>query len=258
MKATLGREKYLAIALASASVLLAGVLIWEWQQGLSLERDLRKLGNIPVTPVPPQNILPEFKLPPEETGFPELVSRSLFSLNRRSSAVAAKGGVSAMKKGQFVLVGVLITPRQKSALLRDVQTNKTETVAAAAVVRGMTLGDVESSRVVLRQGTDSEELILNVQTGPKPPVAGRAPTPGGLLTAAAPPPPPPAASASAASSAAAASAPAHAASGANPPASAPGGPGKPGGATSAPQAPPGAQGPPPGQPPAPPGSPPKK
>ncbi len=245
MKAAMGREKALTVALASAAVLLAGVLVWEWQQGLGLERTLRKLGTIPVTPVPPQNILPEFTLPPLETGFPEFVSRSLFSLTRRSSAVAVKGGVSAMKKGQFVLVGVLITPQQKSALLRDVQTNKTETVAKDAVVRGMTVGEVEASRVVLRQGPDSEELILNVQTAPKPPATPRAPLPGQPLTA---PPPAPAAPVSAGS---AASAPAHAASAASTAASAPGGPVKPGAAASAPQAPPGPPGtPPPGLPPA--------
>ncbi len=254
MKAAWGREKYLTVALASAAAVLAGVLLWEWQQGLGLERDLRKLGNIPITKVPPQNILPEFTLPSVDTGFPELVSRSLFSLNRRSSAIAAKGGVSAMKKGQFVLVGVLVTPQQKSALLRDVQTNKTETVAFKAVVRGMTLNEVESSRVVLQQGADSEELILNVQTGPKPPVGARPPTPGGPLTAAAPTPP-------VAPASAAVSAPAHTASGPNAPASAPGpgGPGKPGGgASTPPQAPPGPPGAPPGPGTAPPRPDPKK
>ena len=58
----------------------------------------------------------------------------------------------------------------RSALLRDVQTNKTEVVALVGVIRGITLGEVEPSRVVLRQGAESEELALNVQTAPKRPV----------------------------------------------------------------------------------------
>jgi hypothetical protein len=169
MKAAMEPGRALSIVLALCVLMLSGLLFWEWEQGLGLERDLLKMRKIPVTAVPAQKILPEFKLPDVESGFPELVSRSLFAGNRRSTAAARKGGQSVMKKGQFMLVGVLITPKQRSALLRDVQTNKTETVALVGVVRGMTLGEVESSRVVLRQGTETEELALNVQTGPKTP-----------------------------------------------------------------------------------------
>jgi hypothetical protein len=96
-----------------------------------------------------------------------------------------------MVRGQFILVGVLITPRQRSALLRDAKTNKTETVALGGVVRGMTLGEAESSRVFLHQGAETEELTLNVQTGPKPPSAAQA------QAVATPPPAPPAVQASA-------------------------------------------------------------
>ncbi len=169
MKTAIGSEKYLALAMAAAAAALAGVLLWEWDRGLGLERDLSKMRKVPVTAVPVQKILPEFTLPDAKTGFPELLSRPMFSISRRSSATGGPAG--AMKKGQFVLVGVLITPRQRSALLRDVATNKTETVALVGVLRGLTLGDVQADRVVLRQGAESEELLLNVQTGPKPPGA---------------------------------------------------------------------------------------
>ena len=169
MKVAVPKEKALAIALTMSALVLAGVLAWEWTQGLQLQQQLATLRTIPVTPVPDQKILPEFNLPDAETGFPELLSRNLFAGNRRSVAAAGKGGRSAMKKGQFVLVGVMITPQQRSALLRDVQTNKTETVALVGTVRGMTLGEVEPARVLLRQGAESEELVLNVQVGPKMP-----------------------------------------------------------------------------------------
>lgn len=169
MKVAVPKEKALAIGLTLSALLLAGVLFWEWTQGEQLQQQLSKLRAIPVTPVPAQKILPEFTLPEAEAGFPELLSRNLFAGNRRSLAVAGKGGISAMKKGQFVLVGVLISPQQRSALLRDVQTKKTETVALVGTVRGMTLGEVEPARVVLRQGAETEELILNVRAGPKLP-----------------------------------------------------------------------------------------
>ena len=183
MKATIGRDKVLSMVLTLVAFLLAGVLLWEWNQAMLLQRELLKMRNIPTVGVKPLNILPEFVLPAEEAGFPELVSRSLFSMNRRSSAMANKGAAPVMKKGQFVLVGVLITPQLSSAQLRDVQTNKAETVALNGAVRGMTVGEVGPSRVLLRQGTESEELTLNIQTGPRGPAAARAPAP----------PPPPAA-----------------------------------------------------------------
>jgi hypothetical protein len=191
MKVAMGREKYLTVVLALVALVLGGVLYWEWDQGVRLEQDLLKLRKIPVTSVPGQALLPEFTLPDAESGFPELISRSLFTVGRRSSA-GAKGGKGAMKKGQFVLVGVLITPSQRSALLRDVQTNKTETVALVGVVRGMTLGEVESSRVVLRQGAESEELVLNVQIGPKGPTAPQSMPAQQPATPVASPPLPPA------------------------------------------------------------------
>ena len=209
------KEKALSIALALSALVLAGVLFWEWTQGLQLQQQLTKLRTIPVTPVPEQKILPEFSLPEAEAGFPELLSRNLFAGNRRSVASAGKGGRGgAMKKGQFVLVGVLITPQQRSALLRDVQTNKTETVALVGVVRGITLGEVEPTRVVLRQGAETEELVLNVQAGPKLPMSpqGQPGAPTAPSAAVAPQPAPPVQPASAAS------APAHTASGPRPPA----------------------------------------
>ena len=223
MNAAIPREKALAIALVLSALVLAGVLFWEWTQGLQLQQQLTKMRTIPVTAVPAQQILPEFNLPEAEAGFPELLSRNLFAGNRRSAASAGKGGRGAMKKGQFVLVGVLITPQQRSALLRDVQTNKTETVALVGTVRGLTLGEVEPTRVVLRQGAETEELVLNVQAGPKPATPPQA---QGV-----PPAAPPAQPASAAS------APARAASGPSPQASAPAGPAKPADASSGPKPP---------------------
>jgi len=182
MKTVIGRDKVLAMALTLAALLLAGVLLWEWNEGMRLQRDLLKMKSIPAAAAKPLNILPEFALPTEEAGFPELISRSLFSVSRRSSAVAGNSGPTSMKKGQFVLVGVLITPQRSSAQLRDVQTSKAESVALNGVVRGMTVSEVGPSRVLLSQGAESEELILNVQTGPKAAIAARALAPPPLAT----------------------------------------------------------------------------
>lgn len=186
MKAAMGSKNFVTVALSVMVVLLMGLLYWEWSQGVRLERDLVKMRKIPVTPVQTKAILTEFVLPEAETGFPELISRSLFTASRRATASSVKRGIVAMKKGQFVLVGVLITPVQKSALLRDVQTKKTETVAQAGLIRGLTLGEVEPTRVVLRQGAESEELNLDVQIGssrPIPALPGAALVPAPASTA---------------------------------------------------------------------------
>ena len=175
MKVAIGRNRYLTTVLVMLTLVFAGVLVWEWDQGQRLAQELAKLRDIPITVIPGQAILPEFTLPDAKEGFPELLSRPVFAYGRRPSPNLTKGDAPAMKKGQFVLVGVLITPQNRSALLRDAQTNKTEAVAMVGVVRGLTLGEVEPGRVVLRQGAESEELILNVQTGPKGAVPARIP-----------------------------------------------------------------------------------
>lgn len=160
-------QKLLRIALLLCAALLGGVLFWEWQQGLQLERDLRTSHKIPTSVAPTISLLSEFGLPAPETGFPELLARPLFTISRRFPVVT-QGGPSAMKKGQFVLVGVLLARPQQAALLRDVQTNKTETVAVGASVRGLVLEKVAPDRVVLRQGDEVEELTLDVLRGNKP------------------------------------------------------------------------------------------
>jgi len=155
------------LVLFALSLLLAGVLWWEWEKGMELRAELLKLRMLPVTPIAPQKVLAEFSLPDMETGFSELLARPIFSVNRRPYTTAAPTDAGAMKKGQFVLVGVIVSPGQRSALLRDAITGKTERIAQSGVARGMTLNQVLPGRVVLRQGDETEELLLNAQTGPR-------------------------------------------------------------------------------------------
>jgi hypothetical protein len=190
MKVSTGPQRDLSLLLAGVALVLAGALAWEWDQGMALKLHLQQLAKVPATPVPPQLVLPEFALPDPVAGFPELTARPLFLSGRRPSDSPNSGGNGAAAKGQFVLVGVLITPQLRSALLRDTQNGKTETVAMGAVVRGLTLGDVQPDRAVLRQGADSEELPLIVQMGSRTtPAAPLAPAPPGSQATAAPMPP---------------------------------------------------------------------
>ena len=190
MKVGLFRLNPVSFALLVVAGLLIALLYWEWVQGQQLEQRLSRLRKVAPASAHTVEVLPEFALPNADTGFPELVARSMFTASRKSNAAAVKGGRAAMKKGQFVLVGVMVTPQQQSALLRDVLTNKTESISINHVVRGMTLAEVAASHVVLRLGSEFEELPLNVQTGPKGQPSLVQPQQPTVSQSAAPPPPP--------------------------------------------------------------------
>lgn len=212
----------LTVVLALAAVGLGVLLWWQWQQGLALERSLMRWRKLPSTPVAPLALAPDFRLPDAQAGFPEWLSRPLFWAGRRPMADGTKSGPTAFKKGQFLLVGVVVGPQYRGALLRDVETGKTEAVAEGAQIRGITLGDVAADRAVLRLGADTEELLLALQRGSRgagPATATPAGTPPGANAATAGPPagaaspppgaisPPPAVGTPAATGASAAEAP---------------------------------------------------
>lgn len=142
---------------------LSGVLWWQWQSGLRLESSIARWKKVPATAVPPLAIAPEFSLPDAARGFPELLARPIFQSSRRMAADPSASAPSAMKRGQFVLVGVLVSPATRAALLRDAQTGKTETVMLGAQIRGVTLAEVEAERAVLRLGAAFEDLRLALQ-----------------------------------------------------------------------------------------------
>lgn len=147
------------------AVALGGALWWEWQSGLSLESSIARWRKVPVTAVPPLAIAPEFRLPDAVHGFPELLARPIFQSSRRMAVDPSANAPSAMKRGQFVLVGVLVSPATSAALLRDAETGKTETVVLGGQVRGLTLAEVNAERAVLRLGAEFEELRLALQRG---------------------------------------------------------------------------------------------
>jgi hypothetical protein len=147
------------------AVALGGVLWWEWQAGQNLESSMARWRKIPATAVPPLAIAPEFRLPDAASGFPELLARPIFQSSRRMAVDPSANAPSAMKRGQFVLVGVLISPATSAALLRDAETGKTETVVLGAQIRGLTLAEVGAERAVLRLGAEFEDLRLALQRG---------------------------------------------------------------------------------------------
>ena len=128
-------------------------------------------------------LLPAFTLAPEGQSAPETVARPLFVPTRRPSPPAPTAAASAMKRGQFVLTGVTVTPDAAFAFLKDVASGKTQSARKGAQVGGMSIDVVEPRRVVLRQGEEIEELSLLVQVPGRvaaaaAPSAGVPPAPG--------------------------------------------------------------------------------
>lgn len=173
MNPTHGSEKTITTVVVVLCLVLVGVMLYEWQWGESFRKEISTI-RTPGAKAAPIALLPEFILPPKESAYIETLTRPIFTPSRRGNP-AAKAGKQQMKKGQFVLSGVIIVPGQRLALLRDVTTGKSERVEQGREIRGMLAERVDPTVIVLKQGDETEELVLMVQRAPLPqPTGGNA------------------------------------------------------------------------------------
>ena len=114
--------------------------------------------------------LPAFALTPLETGYRESGERPLFLPTRRPVLAVAVSQI-VMKKGQFKLTGTSVAPDMSVAYMQEVSSGKTIRVTKGQEINGIKLEIVESARVVLKQGDDSEELTLRTAASPPKPAA---------------------------------------------------------------------------------------
>lgn len=128
-----------------------------------------------VTPmkVTPIVLLSELGLPPLET-YKETTARPLFTPTRQPAppalpVTAMAAPKPAMKRGQFMLVGVTITKDKNIALLREVAGGKTVRAERGQVINGLTVEKVEPEKVTLRFEGETEEVVLKIATGPRLP-----------------------------------------------------------------------------------------
>ena len=112
--------------------------------------------------------LPAFNLPSLDSAFRESGERPLFTPTRRPSAVNL-ASAPVMKKGQFKLSGTSVNNDLTVAFLLETATGKTVRVTKGKEVNGMTLDAVEPDRVVLKQGDETEELVLRTAASPPAP-----------------------------------------------------------------------------------------
>ena len=116
------------------------------------------------------SLLPAFGLPPLDVAFKETAERPLFLPTRRPVPVATGSTAPAMVKGRFRLAGTVLNQDLPIVFLVEIATGKGMRVAKGAeiVSTGITVASVDGSRVVLKQGEETEELTL--RTAASPPV----------------------------------------------------------------------------------------
>lgn len=166
------------------------------------------------------SLQPEFALLSLDKSYTEILTRPLFVSNRRplppkfvpnqhsaSSVstrrsrpllapsspplvpVAIEPPKPAMRKGQFVLDGIIITKDKNIALLREVASRKMVRVELGQEINGMQVEKLDRDKITFKQGDEREEIILKIKTVSGP--AGKSGSPHTPAQLAAPTTPPP-------------------------------------------------------------------
>ena len=181
-------------------LLLVMTLLLIWTIGTELGWGDRV--NVPLPQPKPQKIRPavlplqpEFALLSLNHSYTEILARPLFVSSRRPlppKFVPRQGSASSvsthrlpppppplpvpveppkptMRKGQFILDGIIITKDKNIALLREVATRKMVRVELGQEINGMQIEKLERDKITFKQGDEHEELVLKIKTGPSQP-----------------------------------------------------------------------------------------
>jgi general secretion pathway protein N len=130
-------------------------------------------------------LLPQLSAVAPEQEYAQMTARPLFTPTRRPAPAQVVVAQSAIQRGQFVLLGVIITNDLRIAMLREKSTGRIHRLEAGREVNGMKVAEIEPERVTMAQGAEQEVLVLSVQKPATP--AGSAAA--AAAAAAAPPPP---------------------------------------------------------------------
>ncbi|CAN5495065.1 hypothetical protein BH11PSE11_BH11PSE11_13020 [soil metagenome] len=195
MKQALDLRNLTSILLAALALALLVIIVIELDWGARV--------SLPIPQPKPQksnlvlaSLQPEFVLPPLEESFAETLARPLLVPSRRPSPPAPppEPPKPTMRKGQFALVGVILTKGTNVALLRDVASGKVSRVEQGKTINDMRVEKMEPEKVTLEQYGDREEIVLKIQAQtrqPQPmPMPAQTGVPGNQ-NAVMPPMPPP-------------------------------------------------------------------
>ena len=162
----------------------------QWSSGLQLTTAL-PAGQ--VTKRGETSLLPQFVLPSIDVGFKEMADRPLFVPSRRPIPIVSGSVQPSMKRGQFRLAGTVMNKELPYVFLVEIATGKGVRVAKGGDIMstGISVAEVDASRVVLKQGDETEELTLRTSSSPpRPAPLPSLPGAGPAGTIPAPRPPP--------------------------------------------------------------------
>jgi len=116
-------------------------------------------------------LYPDFRLPAREKTYAATLERPLF-VPSRSPAPPAPSAPSAprptMQKGQFQLLGTIITDEMRIAVVKEISSGKERQIVQGYTINGLQLEMVEADRIVFTQYEDREEIRLKIQRSSKP------------------------------------------------------------------------------------------
>ena len=147
-----------------ALMITAGILTliigWEsdWGQGF------QGAVNVPAPPAAtavPLAVLKEFAPPGGVAAYPDIMARPLLTPTRQPAPPPPPPQArQSMPRGQFALMGTLLTEGKNYALLRETNGSKQTRVAQGDTIKNLIVDRVEPTQVVLRLGEETEVIPL--------------------------------------------------------------------------------------------------
>jgi hypothetical protein len=139
------------------SALLGGILAFEIMSGPFMPEDPQASSGRTEKPVESLSDTPLQN--PAISTFAEIVERPLFTQSRRPAPKKdTKVAEAAVKPETLELIGVIISPAGRMALLRTLATSEIVRAVEGQNVGGWEVHTIKPTQVVLRQGDDSQVL----------------------------------------------------------------------------------------------------
>lgn len=114
---------------------------------------------------------PDFRLPAREKTYAATLERPLFVPSRREAPPAPPPPPPpppTMQKGQFQLLGTIITDEMRVAIVKEISSGKERQIVQGFTINGLQLEMVEADRIVFTQYEDREEIRLKIQRSAAP------------------------------------------------------------------------------------------
>ena len=100
--------------------------------------------------------------------YESIIERPLFTISRSNQPEeSGKAEQVEQKLPDLLLIGVVITPDSKSALLRNTKSNEVLTINAGEKFKGWELSEIEQQKVVLQKEAQRIQLELEAQDSQK-------------------------------------------------------------------------------------------